>query len=90
MLALPVEHLDSFTFRLSENILSNLDHLHIECLLEQVFGKMLKELFEKGKSNKLANSPRVRNVETKIFYKFGYFTMLYALILSNNRANQMQ
>lgn len=51
---------------------------------------MLKEIIDKGKSSKLINSPRVRNTDTKIFYSFGYFAMMYALILSKNRENQME
>lgn len=50
---------------------------------------MVKEIIDKGKNNKLINSPRVRNADTKIFYSFGYFTMMYALVLSKNRASQM-
>lgn len=34
MLSYPAEHLDSFTFRFSESDPSQLDNLHIECLLE--------------------------------------------------------
>lgn len=62
-----------------------LDYSHIECLLDQVFGKMVQEIIEKGKSEKLVNSPRVRNTESKIYFSFGYFAMMYSLILIKNR-----
>ena len=46
---------------------------------------MLSEILDSGKNCKLINSPRVRHEDTKIFYQFGYFTMMYAIVLSKHR-----
>lgn len=46
---------------------------------------MLEEIESKQKCAKLIQSPRVRVNETKEFFAFGYFTMMYSYMLINQR-----
>ena len=46
---------------------------------------MLEEIESKNKPEKLIQSPRVRVNETKAFFSFGYFTMMFSYMLINQR-----